>query len=662
MILLPWGSQESSSDKNVQVVRDNTLVSPIKATAEENCNAVDCVVPTVNSLDGKSASFTLNPPGHVSDGINMTVRVQGMKKLTAPVIYELVDGKWQIYEVSSAKSPDKSGNAYAYDGYGVEYAGDGTYTYSFVVTVTDSARSFKVVAEDDFTEWPEVEIIPDASGDKLQVYLDPEELYDAAQLGRDMGEITVADDRSYITFKSKAGVVESFFTAYSNSTYHQSGQYFVIRYRAEKDMGNIEVFASTQNISAVSGDNVHLRSVEGMLICNGEWQVAVVDLSKAVKAFSEKEGVGYCAKYIRLDIINRAFDEEQSIDVAYVGVSNSLEDIIALNGDMSSIMMLDGVRVYDLLEEGSGEDEIKEPDPINWYLDPREIVDASKTKYTQGFSGITLSDDGEYVRFTGDSAKAEGFFAAFIDDGIKSGKYAVIKYRIPTTNPETLVNFEIFTGEVNSVPTSGDNFRIEVVHDGEWHILVIDLTKVTNKEGEPIASGDDFAAKYFRVDLFNKAVSSESYIDVAFIGLSDNLDDISKIEGETPDDDPSETAAHSIITSVYNENDGNYDQTCSHCTDIIKSPINYVIPTEMMKFYYANATNLNFSEPVICKEDGVSFARYTKTESGAAFFFPYSKNNTTLSLSYNLANDFKEIARAKERGQHVLRFVYKPNR
>ena len=420
------------------------------------------------------------------------------------------------------------------------------------MTVTGDSRSFRLVAEDDFTEWPEVIVTPDMMSDKLDVYLDPEELYDAAQFGRDMGEMTVADDRSYITFKSKAGVTESFFTAYSNSTYHQSGQYFVIRYRAEKDMGNIEVFASTENISAASGDNVHLRSVEGMLICNGEWQVAVVDLSKAVKAFSEKEGVGYCAKYIRLDIINRAFDDERSIDVAYVGISKSLEDIIALNEDMSSIMMFDGIRAVDILnpdEGGEDTEKPEEPDPINWYLDPEEIVGASKTKYTQGFSSIKVSEDGEYVRFTGDSAKTEGFFATFIDDGIKSGKYAVIKYRIPTTNPETLVNFEIFTGEVNSVPTSGDNFRIEVVHDGEWHILVIDLTKVTNKDGEPIASGDDFAAKYFRVDLFNKAVSSESYIDVAFIGLSDNLDDISKIEGETPDDDPSETAAISLFAA-----------------------------------------------------------------------------------------------------------------
>lgn len=40
---------------------------------------------------------------------------------------------------------------------------------------------------------------------------------------------------------------------------------------------------------------------------------------------------------------------------------------------------------------------------------------------------------------------------------------------------------------------------------------------------------------------------------------------------------------------------------------------------------------MNFSEPTVCEENSVSFARYTKTESGAAFFFPYSKNNTTLS-------------------------------
>ena len=69
-----------------------------------------------------------------------------------------------------------------------------------------------------------------------------------------------------------------------------------------------------------------------------------------------------------------------------------------------------------------------------------------------------------------------------------------------------------------------------MVQDGEWHTIVIDLTLATNKDGVPIASSDDYAAKYFRVDLFNKAVSSESYIDVAFIGLSESLDTVSEID------------------------------------------------------------------------------------------------------------------------------------
>ena len=92
------------------------------------------------------------------------------------------------------------------------------------------------------------------------------------------------------------------------------------------------------------------------------------------------------------------------------------------------------------------------------------------------------------------------------------------------------MNFEIFTSEVNAVPTSGDNFRVPVVQDGEWHTMVIDLTIAANKDGVPIAASDDYAAKYLRVDLFNKAVSSESYIDVAFIGLSESLDTVSAID------------------------------------------------------------------------------------------------------------------------------------
>ena len=530
MILLPWGSQKSVNDSNVRAVRQNTLVSPVTVTADENCKVVSSYIPTVRSEDGKSASFTLNSPETDENGINMTVRVQGMKKLTSPMIYEKVDGEWQKYEVSSAEMPDRSGNAHAYDGYGVEYAGDGTYTYSFVVTVKGGNRSFKLLAEDDFAEWPEVEVTPEMNDDKLKVYLDPAELYEAAQTGKNMGEIIRSDDESYVTFKSCPGVVESFFVAYSYTSFYESGQYFVIKYRAEKDMSSLEVFTSTQNMSPTAKDNFHLRTSEGMLKCDGEWQVAVVDLSKAVGTFTQKDGSGYGAKYIRLDVINRSFAEEHSIDVAYVGINTSLEEIIALNGDMGSIMMMDGMKVYDLLDESGGEDGGEKTEPLAWYKDPAEMLEGSKTKYTKGFSSIEVAEGGEFARFKSDGESPEGILAMFVEVGESTGKYAVVRYRIPVENPEELVNFEIFTSGVNEVPTSGDNFRVPVNHDGEWHTMVVDLTLATNKDGVAIAPTDDYCAKYFRVDLFNKAVSGESYIDVAFIGFTGSLEDIAAID------------------------------------------------------------------------------------------------------------------------------------
>ena len=100
-------------------------------------------LPRLKSTDGKSAEFT------VSGGENnVTVRVYGMKKIARPVIYEKVDGDWVVYDVSSKDTPDLVGTAHDYDGYMIQNDGDGTYSYSFVTTITDgAARTFKIVVE-----------------------------------------------------------------------------------------------------------------------------------------------------------------------------------------------------------------------------------------------------------------------------------------------------------------------------------------------------------------------------------------------------------------------------------------------------------------------------------------------------------------------------------
>ena len=162
-IILPWGSQKTdfsgekyAPDQNVRDVRENSLINDMKLTAGENTEIIESVfVPKARTLDGKTAEFTISG-GAVSeynipyrnDGYNVAIRAYGFDKLSAPVIYELVDGEWIRYEICSASNPDFGGYGDEYDGYSVYYDGDGTYSYSFVVNM-DSAtpRTFKVVLE-----------------------------------------------------------------------------------------------------------------------------------------------------------------------------------------------------------------------------------------------------------------------------------------------------------------------------------------------------------------------------------------------------------------------------------------------------------------------------------------------------------------------------------
>ena len=154
-ILLPWGSQESNyngeePDANVREVRRNTLLNPLKATAVENCQVMESVfVPKIKTTNGTSAEFTLSGGNN-----NCAVRVYGFQKMTVPVIYEKVNGEWVKYDVSSADSPDNQDYSHKYDGYSIQYDGDGTFSYSFVVEMDNGApRTFKVVADGTYEKW-----------------------------------------------------------------------------------------------------------------------------------------------------------------------------------------------------------------------------------------------------------------------------------------------------------------------------------------------------------------------------------------------------------------------------------------------------------------------------------------------------------------------------
>ena len=131
MILMPWGSQKTAKDdiSGVLNVRGDSCLTPIKAEVKTGTLIADPYMPRIKA-EGETAEFTL------SGGNNhMAVRVYGFDSYEKPVIEEYVNGEWVVYNTAS-----KNG----YDGYMVYYDGDGTYSFSFIVDMSNCARTFRV--------------------------------------------------------------------------------------------------------------------------------------------------------------------------------------------------------------------------------------------------------------------------------------------------------------------------------------------------------------------------------------------------------------------------------------------------------------------------------------------------------------------------------------
>ena len=359
-ILLPWGSHELNDgkidvenqnfeydmvinektgelymDKNVRDVRENTLLNPLKAASVKDKVIESTYIPKIKSNDGKSAEFTLSGGEN-----NVAVRVYGFTMLTAPKIEELVDGEWVRYVVSSSKAPDRLGYYHYYDGYGVHYDGDGTFSYSFVTTMDDGAeRTFRISADTEFKNWP-TENPPTGNKNLLDVYIDAEEIKNEIDVLNYMfGEATYNQD-GYVSVHVKINN-----DLYHNESYADfykvdlkeaklediaSGQYFVIKYRVPKtnteSVGYMSVWSVTANNNDLPRTYFNFNPIE-----DGEWHVEIFDLSSLLpNIYTEQDGT-YYTTYLRVDIFNKKFENADThIDIAYIGIDADLKEICDL--------------------------------------------------------------------------------------------------------------------------------------------------------------------------------------------------------------------------------------------------------------------------------------------------------------------------------------------
>ena len=371
-ILLPWGSEllddgiidpENNNfeytmeldggtlymDKNVRDVRANTLLAPLYAKADKDCEVIESVyVPKLMSTNGESAEFTLGGGYN-----NVAVRIYGFNKMTVPVIYEKIDGEWVVYNVSSS---EKEKDPHYFDGYMIHYDGDGTFSYSFVTDMDGkNERSFKIVADGNYKSWSKEskeEVL--TRPDKLNVYADSVELAantDTLLSMEFVSKSEVAEDESYVRFYGPgldAKYAESYITAYKASEpIPESGKYLAVKYRLGKDnpetVKRFDFFLSTTAGGASENNVIYISNVKS----DGEWHTLIIDLEKVqAEAFADHfvaDADGkYCIKFIRFDFFDRRMSEESYIDIAFVGVDNSLAKIAELSQDCKTITLLEG--------------------------------------------------------------------------------------------------------------------------------------------------------------------------------------------------------------------------------------------------------------------------------------------------------------------------------
>ena len=543
-ILMAWQPynpyDEVAPDINVRTVRQNSLLDPLKATADKDCTIMESVfLPKVKTTNGKSAEFTLSG-GHN----NVAVRIYGFEKLTAPVIEEYVDGEWKLVDISSFSTPDNFGYGYYYDGYGVYYDGDGTFSYAFVTTMDNGApRKFRVTAAEDFEGWPEIIKEPDP----MNHWINYQEINATITASANrFGEYTIAseDGIRYVRINRAGDTKEATVTFFDNEEGALAGRYLAYMVRlpqgSDAKIAKWEFYTGTEHTMYDADGNILIVGEEYNAVytdlADGEWHVIVLDLAAFGKtdSFKASDDGEYYVKYLRWDVFNPGGNPDAIIDIAYIGMHNSIDDILDYHkDDKINIVCFNSASSYDTLKTAK----VEEPDPLNYWLSPLDLdgffaISSSRFGETQKL----VENDMEFFRVNRGGKTNEATITFFDDaNGILSGRYLVYKFRLPQGADAQFNKWEFYIATEHTMYDADGNILIGAENyvadcldlaDGEWHVVVVDLEAYGKADSFKAADDGSYYAKYLRFDVFNAGGNPETILDLAYIGMHNSLDEI----------------------------------------------------------------------------------------------------------------------------------------
>ena len=342
-----------------------------------------------------------------------------------------------------------------------------------------------------------------------------------------------------------------------NAKITSTGQYVVFKYRIQSDskvsLGAFEMFTNTFSPSA-SYDNGNGNTDYYMLNYDGEWHVVIMDMAKLLPDYVKpnEETGEYLLQHLRFDFFDSGINDDIYVDFAYIGIADSLDKIYTYAADEDVVLLVTATDKETCFDPKTGlpVSPYANDTPLNLYFSAQEIYDKTVNDNYLFSSVKLMNDDGTYVRLNAGEGRSEGYKTLFdtTDERFptltSTGKYFVIKYRVPEDQkPEggSSIQFYTYAKEGTALNNNCRAYYGDLQYDGEWHVLVIDITKMMPLASYPEIDGA-YKALYLRVDFYNCDATTDYYIDYAYVGFCDDLakaykfnedmDEVLLVEGE----------------------------------------------------------------------------------------------------------------------------------
>lgn len=266
-------------------------------------------------------------------------------------------------------------------------------------------------------------------------------------------------------------------------------------------------------------------------------------------------------------------------------------------------------------------------DSIEYFVSAKDVLDKYVGDGNNQTGELKTDSDGTvYAQLHGGSTIADKYNSLKASAGARkeTGRFLIMKYRLPSSNPTSQPSIPMFVRSTNA-SSSWKQVTITAHQDDAWHTVVLDLAQLTNATSGFLSDDD---GKYYtdaNNDIWIRPLSASGQgtendtMDIAYIAMCDDISELSGlIDEQTYERHLSSTSYADVYTltglcvyHTYAESGSakNYVYTCSLCNHVLEYDVDRYFTMDMIRTNQAHLYKLTPSSGEDT-ENNIRFVRF----------------------------------------------------